>query len=219
MNTTSDTKNKLLAVLIAGCSLAFIISLGFHPYLLSPLVKSLPIFLLALMVFLNIQDSRAGLITAGLVFSGIGDVILAIDANKLFVFGIGAFTLAHLFYISVFLRSTRINKFSVSVIIALIIFAIVIGRVLYPHLGSMTIPVFFYLGIILFMAASAALGENNHRVLVLGATMFIISDSLIAIKRFISPFPYNDHWIMSTYYLAQFLIVYGTFLSFKKADT
>ena len=217
MNTTSNVKNGLLAVLIAGCSLGFIISLDFRPYSLSFLVKSLPIFLLASMVLLNIRNSKGKLITAGLVFSGIGDVVLAIDANRLFIFGIGAFTLAHLFYISVFLRSNRINKFSLSVIVALMIFAVVIGRALYPYLGRMAVPVFFYLGVILFMAASAALGENNHRMLVIGAMIFIISDSLIAIKRFVSPFPYNDHWIMSTYYLAQFSIVYGSFRSFKKA--
>ena len=217
MNKVLDLKNQILAVLIAGCGLGFLISLDFRPYNLSFLVKSLPIFLLALLILLNVRNSKGKLIAVGLVFSGIGDVVLSLDPRKLFVAGIGTFTLAHLFYISVFLRSKRINSFSLSVIVALMLFAAAMGSYLYPHLGSMAIPVFFYLGIILIMAASAALGEHNHRILVFGAVMFIISDSLIAINRFVSPIPYNDHWVMSSYYLAQVLIVYGSFLSFKKS--
>ena len=41
---------------------------------------------------------------------------------------------------------------------------------------------------------------------VLGAILFAISDSLIAIRKFARPVPYQHQLIMSTYYAAQMLI-------------
>jgi uncharacterized membrane protein YhhN len=47
------------------------------------------------------------------------------------------------------------------------------------------------------------------RWVLLGAMLFIISDSFIAINKFINPFPFESYWIMSTYYAAQFMLVTG----------
>lgn len=41
---------------------------------------------------------------------------------------------------------------------------------------------------------------------IIGALLFIISDSLLAIDRFIEPLPYRDVLVMITYYAAQFFI-------------
>ncbi len=38
---------------------------------------------------------------------------------------------------------------------------------------------------------------------------FVISDSLIVINRFLTPVPLSGFLVMSTYYLAQFLITFG----------
>jgi uncharacterized membrane protein YhhN len=42
-----------------------------------------------------------------------------------------------------------------------------------------------------------------------GAILFMISDSLIAINKFLEPLPQSGFWIMTTYIGAQFLIVRG----------
>jgi uncharacterized membrane protein YhhN len=78
-----------------------------------------------------------------------------------------------------------------------------------PHLGDMLIPVAAYLFIILAMGISAALGTANHFLVIAGALLFILSDSLIAINRFLTPVPLSDFLIMITYYLAQFFITFG----------
>jgi alkylglycerol monooxygenase len=41
----------------------------------------------------------------------------------------------------------------------------------------------------------------------LGAGIFMLSDSLIAIDRFVTPIPLAGLWVLSTYYAAQILIV------------
>ena len=81
---------------------------------------------------------------------------------------------------------------------------------MFPHLGDMLIPVAVYLLIILGMGISAALGTTNHSLVVVGAALFIISDSLIAINRFLVPVPLSGLLVMTTYYMAQFLITYGS---------
>jgi uncharacterized membrane protein YhhN len=42
-----------------------------------------------------------------------------------------------------------------------------------------------------------------------GATLFMISDSLIAINRFLEPLPRVGIWVMITYIAAQYLILTG----------
>ena len=40
-----------------------------------------------------------------------------------------------------------------------------------------------------------------------GACFFMLSDALLAINRFVSPLPLASLWVLSTYYVAQMLIV------------
>jgi uncharacterized membrane protein YhhN len=50
----------------------------------------------------------------------------------------------------------------------------------------------------------------------IGSLFFIISDSVIAINKFLVAVPNNDFIVMSTYMAAQFLIVRGLILQFTK---
>jgi len=84
------------------------------------------------------------------------------------------------------------------------------GVQLFPHLGDMLIPVAAYLFIIFAMGISAALGAANHTLVIAGAGLFILSDSLIAINQFLTPVPLSDLLIMITYYLAQLFITFGS---------
>jgi len=42
-----------------------------------------------------------------------------------------------------------------------------------------------------------------------GAVSFIVSDSILAINKFMMPVPAADYLVMITYYLAIFLITFG----------
>ena len=188
----------------------FIATLNLAPYPFGYLTKTIPILSLAVLAFADIPGRKGKLIVVGLLFSGVGDILLELDGVGLFVYGLGAFLIAHLFYIIAFIRKPEISRSRLPVPLAICVYGVIMGVVLFPHLGDMLIPVAVYLLIILGMGISAALGTTNHSLVVVGAALFILSDSLIAINRFLVPVPLSGLLIMTTYYIAQFLITYGS---------
>lgn len=61
-----------------------------------------------------------------------------------------------------------------------------------------------YIAVILVMGWHAIASRLSFAII--GAVLFIISDSALAIDRFITPLPYRDALVMITYYAAQFFI-------------
>ena len=64
------------------------------------------------------------------------------------------------------------------------------------------------------MAAQAlgrarVLGTSAARMVAVGACLFMVSDSLLATHRFVQALPMSRFWVLSTYYAAQVLIVWG----------
>jgi alkenylglycerophosphocholine/alkenylglycerophosphoethanolamine hydrolase len=49
-------------------------------------------------------------------------------------------------------------------------------------------------------------GEEKALLALLGATLFVLSDSALAINRFVRPFKAVHAVVLSTYYAAQWLI-------------
>jgi len=49
-----------------------------------------------------------------------------------------------------------------------------------------------------------------------GSVLFVISDSLIAIDKFLNSIPHDRFWVMSTYISAQLLIMMGILKQFEK---
>ena len=95
-------------------------------------------------------------------------------------------------------------------LLLLLVAGMVFG-LLWGQLGEMRIPVFCYMLVIIAMAWVAAgawhasLTAGSAAALV-GALMFLFSDSMLALDRFRRPFPHATAWIMSSYFAAQFLI-------------
>jgi uncharacterized membrane protein YhhN len=87
---------------------------------------------------------------------------------------------------------------------------------LLPNLGNLQFAVMAYLIAIATMGLFAFQSSLPMRWAVLGAVLFIISDSFIAINKFINPIPYESYWIMSTYYGAQFMLVSGFLISIRQ---
>ena len=70
-----------------------------------------------------------------------------------------------------------------------------------------------YIGVISLMAAQAigrarVIGDAASSWVAIGACLFMLSDSLIAIDRFLTPLPMSSLWILSSYFAAQMLIVH-----------
>ena len=81
-------------------------------------------------------------------------------------------------------------------------------------LEDMLIPVITYVIAILTMAITASLRKGNvsnlsYNLVLIGALLFMISDSFIALNKFYTSVPYEHIIIMSTYALAQYCIVIG----------
>lgn len=186
----------------------------------------LPILMAAVIVSENFPTKKI-LLTA-LTFSWIGDIILLFaDKGELyFIFGLVAFLISHLVYIALFCKqqNTRINDnktlFWIGVLAILAYFIFMINT-LFPKLGPLKIPVLVYAIVITTMLFFAFKGSlkwlipaNNY--ILIGAVVFVSSDSILAFNKFYAPITHASFYIMATYCLAQYLIVAGILkLNFK----
>lgn len=207
MNIRTNGLNRILAIGFMGFSLAYLLTLGLRPYALSWVVKTIPVCCLVVFAFFNIPGKQGKLMTLGFFFSCAGDVLLELPG--LFEAGMGAFILAHCFYIPVFLNRPGLSPGRLFIMGTMVAFCVGLGWLISPFLGPMMIPIYVYLGVISLMGVSACLGTANHRLVIVGASLFIISDSLIAYTMFVSPIFLSSLWVMTTYYAAQALLGLG----------
>jgi uncharacterized membrane protein YhhN len=168
--------------------------------------KPLLMPLLMLLAFkLNVIDRN---LYIALFFSLLGDISLMFGGELYFMLGLGSFLLAHIFYILLFRGQFKLLK-------ALPFAAATISYFLFIKSGidkNLLIPVAIYCMTITLMAIFAACRKTNHSsyyLVLIGSILFVVSDSLIAFNKFYAPLPASSFWVMSTYGLAQFLIVLG----------
>ncbi|MBI6619964.1 lysoplasmalogenase [Pseudomonas corrugata] len=193
----------------------FMYGLSVHATLLCLLVKPMPV--LALLGWLH--DAPPGeyrrWISLGLIFSLGGDVLLAWPGD-LFVFGLGAFLLAHLAYLKAYLSDCR-RPALVPLAAALFIGALLLGILVSNGLGPLLVPVIVYGLVISAMLwrALARLGtevpKRSALLAAAGALGFVFSDSLIGINRFVAPFLAAPYLIIISYWLGQWGITASAF--------
>jgi len=201
--------DRILLAIFTCFALLFMATLSVAPYPFDYLVKTIPILCLAVLAFRAIPSAKGRLIGVGLLFSGAGDILLQVDGAGFFVHGLGAFLIAHLFYIAAFIRRPALARARLPILVTIAVYGCIMGFLLFPRLGDMLVPVTVYLVIILGMGIAASLGTENHALVIAGACLFIVSDSLIAINRFLTPVPLSDYLVMGTYYAAQLFITIG----------
>jgi alkenylglycerophosphocholine hydrolase len=211
MNSVDQALPAIFFCFAAG----YMLTLYLRPYPLSYMVKSIPIFCLSAFVWRNIPGKKGTLLFLGFLCSGVGDIFLEFPLKAFFFAGMGFFTLAHLFYIFVFLNKPGLTPGRAMALGVIIVYSLGFGSFLFPKLGNMALPICLYLAVISVMGASACLGRFNHPLVILGASLFIISDSIIAYTMFVAPVSLSSFWVMTTYYLAQLLLAWGTFLNIK----
>lgn len=205
----------LLLILLGWETIAWF----FKPFLLPFLI---------LHVFLQEPFITKKILLTALTLSWIGDIILMFaDKGELyFIAGLIAFLLSHISYIILFNKQLKIylNKskiiFWVGVTV-IVIYLIVIMLLLLPSLGDLKIPVLLYALTISIMLLFALKGFLNwqkpaNSYILIGATVFVASDSVLAFDKFYAPLQYGSFLIMATYLLAQYLIVVGILKLNKK---
>ena len=156
---------------------------------------------------------RALWLRLALLGSLAGDVFLMLPG--LFIPGLVAFLLAHIAYIvrlrqdAPWLASRRALALTLGV-----------GALMYTVLwlgglpAGLRGPVAAYVVVIALMAAQA-LGRASVRrdqasvLVAVGACFFMLSDTLLALNRFVTPLPMAQLGVLATYYTAQCLMVGG----------
>jgi uncharacterized membrane protein YhhN len=151
-------------------------------------------------------SQRAWLAGAALLFCAAGDVLLEL----VFIAGMGAFAIGHIFYVLAFLEWGRIlgpNKRDHPVAVLVVIVSLLLLSWLLPGMGDLLIPALIYQAIITMMVATAFV-VKAPMLARLGAVIFMISDTLIAAETFanVDVLP-GAVWI--TYAGAQIMIAWG----------
>ena len=149
----------------------------------------------------------------GMFCCWVGDVLLLFEGADFFTYGLASFLLGHLIYIKLTVGFLP-KDLTVKMITSAVPFVLLFGALMfliYPNLGGMLIPVMAYgitistLGSVTFLNYRSDNSVENLW-LFLGALIFILSDSLIALNKFHEPHQVYGVSIMLTYILAQFLI-------------
>lgn len=152
------------------------------------------------------------LIVVGLIFCLGGDVFLMLP-KKYFIVGLVSFLIGHLFYIAAFVADGGFHL-ALGWLIPLAVYGFVFFRILAPGLGKLRLPVIVYILAIVTMAWQAwgrwsGLNSSGALLAAIGASLFVISDSFLAYDRFRQKFVAARIIVLSTYWLAQWLIAYS----------
>jgi alkenylglycerophosphocholine hydrolase len=177
--------------------------------------KAAPLIILLVMTFQKLNGRTFILLFAAQVFSAGGDIALTFVRGvnqNFFILGLALFLTAHIFYAILFAGQFQIRKDRLPLASMLLVFAVVMGVLMAPNLGDLQIPVFAYLTVITVMGMLSMMRMGNDTLLMVGAIIFILSDSCIAVNKFLHPFEGAGYAIMITYYAAQWMIA-KSFLS------
>ncbi|MFN3570751.1 MAG: lysoplasmalogenase, partial [Polaromonas sp.] len=181
--------------------------------LFKPLALGLAIVLVAARARRERADGRFDImLLAALGFSLAGDCLLMFPG--FFIPGLLAFLIAHLFYIALFRQGVPWMASRRALVAAL-----VTGAVMYAFLFKglnpvLRVAVAAYVVVIALMAAQAigratVLRDRAAVGVAVGAGFFMLSDALLATNKFAQPLPMAQLWVLTTYYLAQILIVFN----------
>ncbi len=209
---TKQTKITLASIVFLLVAIADVYAVITQNKTIEMIFKPLLMTTLAVVYLVSVKKPSFWLLSA-LFFSFWGDVFL-LDKEKFFVFGLGSFLVAHLVYIKIttdLLFKDLTVKIITSAIPFVLLFVGLLGLI-YGNLGDMLLPVIVY-GITISTFGTAALLNYRQQKttanswLLLGAILFIASDSLIALNNFYTPKHLFNIAIIVLYIVSQYLIV------------
>ena len=179
------------------------------------LSKPLLMPLLGLFYYLALGDSQW--IYGALLFAWLGDMALLKPGKVFFMLGLVGFLVGHLCMSThlIGLLSTSLTA-TTPVAIFMMMLGVALGLFNYlrPYLGSLKLPVLVYC-LVLATKGSLALilvwqmPNVTTALVAAGALVFMVSDLTLAINRFVKPIHKAHLWVMSSYTLAQAMMVLG----------
>lgn len=191
----------------------------FGPIWLHWMFKPLTTLMLVVAVGLNGDLTRGytRAIFAGMSLSLLGDIALMHDPA--FVVGLSLFLLAHIAYLLGMSHRIRFAKRLSPFVLVGVFSALVLATLWQSLPGPLRIPVLAYVTALGTMTAQAWVchivrGDSLARYAALGAGLFLLSDTLLAVNRFLQPLPLAPVWVLASYWAAQTLIA----MSVNRAD-
>ncbi len=202
-------KNVFLKLFYADAFLELAIPLFFPDFAEARLVTK-PLLLILLMGHITVENPRPALFFTA-VFALLGDVFLMPpDSSLYFQLGLGSFLIMQLSYIRLFYKQSNevswIPAHARKPLVGILIYVFSFLAFLNPYLAeAMKIPVTLYafaLGSMLYFAI-----RLKHQTIFWGAFFFVVSDSVLAFGKFYYSFPGISFVVMSTYIVAQLLLI------------
>ena len=145
-----------------------------------------------------------------------GDVLLALPGKKMLLYGLVSFLLGHVFYVAAFFYTAGINQWTGAGLAISVLAGGGMFLWLRPHLGSMKIPVIFYILVISAMAVGAwsvvgagELKPAGRVAAFVGALGFYVSDVFVARQRFLKSEFINRLIGLPLYYGGQFMLAFS----------
>lgn len=177
-------------------------------YLFKPLTTVL-ILVAALLTPAFRSSPCAPLTAVGLGFSLAGDIFLMLS-DKRFIWGLASFLAAHLCYIVAFTSRTGFRE-PLWISLPFLAATILVVSLVASRAGHMRWPAIVYSVVIMAMAwracaAWVVLGNSPTLLALMGAALFVVSDTLLGVNRFIRQFRLSQVVVLGTYYAAQALI-------------
>jgi len=197
--------SKIIAVLIGIMGITYIFFIPSDPVSTKIIFKLIPMLLIILFTLLQpIGQSKQ---YKTLILIGLTVCMLADGLIYWFIVGLITFLIGHIWYIFAFrqIRHASIPKWAIAL---LLIYGLAMVIWLAGTLWSqgetlLAFAVIIYIAVILMMGWNAF--QTANKFAVIGALLFIFSDSILAINKFIVDIPFSDALIMISYYGAQFM--------------
>ena len=149
------------------------------------------------------------IVLAALLLSWVGDLLLTGESEKMFLFGLGSFLLAHVAYIAAFLARGIDRKTTLIAFIPIALISLSTAVWLTPYVpADFVIPVRVYSVVISLMvvAAFGSKGAGAPWFVPIGALLFYFSDLSVATGQFMqTEFP-NYLWGLPFYFAGQVLL-------------
>lgn len=184
---------------------------------------SKPLLLISLLAYFIIhaktnRNTTFYLMLGALFCSLLGDVFLLFENRSgiFFILGLGSFLIAHVLFALTFIKKWNTNTPTNFWWIALLLlsYGILLFVILKDNLGALKVPVILYIMGILAMVITAYRRKGNvpkssFNLVFIGALFFVLSDSVLAIDKFMVAIPLSHIIVMGTYATAQYLITKG----------
>lgn len=180
------------------------------------LLKPLTTFLIALMAAQAVPGDLRTLVLCALALSLLGDICLMFSGNAWFMAGLSSFLLAHLAFIPALLHgvaSPTLPLWSIGIVL----WGVGFFAWLLPKTGPLKIAVVIYGAVLMVMVLSAIARwqafPNAASVWgLIGALLFVVSDSSLSVRQFNGRYRGAQALILSTYWSAIGCIAYASTL-------